>query len=108
MKKEYCLEGGAGGTVPINCFVTGHWKTSCGSPCTFVQVVFSLILLQFSKTLLSAVIINTSLDQSQQTGQMLALKYFEFKGNNSVVPFLKQKSNQLLGVFLHESQESEK
>lgn len=49
------------------------------------------MLLLFFKNLLTAVIINISLEQSQQTGQMVALKYFEFKGNNSVLQFLKNK-----------------
>lgn len=54
------------------------------------------LLLKYSfllfKNLLTPVINNTSMEQSQQMGQMLALKYFEFKWNNSVAQFCKNKT----------------
>lgn len=94
MKKEYYF-GGSRESLKCrysdyDCFVIDLQNTHYGSPCTFVKILFSQILLLFFKNILTAVIINTSSEQSWQTGQMLALKYFEFKGSNSVVQFLKK------------------
>lgn len=67
------------------------------------------LLLKYSfllfKNLLTPVINNTSMEQSQQMGQMLALKYFEFKWNNSVAQFCKTKHKHQF--ILHELEKRE-
>lgn len=56
---------------------------------------FSLNLLLFFETLLTPVISSTS----RQMGQMLALKYFEFKWNNSAAQLLKIKLTKIINLF---------
>lgn len=88
------MEGGGGAGGSLKCgyseydlFVINLGNTNYESHCTSVKIQFSLF-----KNLLTPVINNTSMEQSQQMGQMLALKYFEFKWNNSVAQFCKNKT----------------
>lgn len=73
--------------------------SSYGGHCLVVKMPFSLNLLLFFKTLLTPVISSTA----QQMGQMLALKYFEFKWNNSVAQLLKLKLTQITDLFCSSS-----